>query len=77
MPMGHLLSSLSQSTLTLSRHYAGAFHAVAARRTKNQGRKGDSVEEENKEEKGEKEDKEDKEEDEETNQSASLSGWCD
>jgi hypothetical protein len=45
MPMGPLLSSISQPTWSLSQHYAGAFHAVAARRTKNQGRKGDSVEE--------------------------------
>jgi hypothetical protein len=40
MPQGHSLSSLSQSTLSLSQHSAGAIHAVATRRTKNQGRKG-------------------------------------
>jgi hypothetical protein len=37
---GHLLSSISQSTLSLSRHSAGTIHAVATKRTKNQGRKG-------------------------------------
>ncbi len=40
MPQGHLLSSLSQSTLSLSQHSADAIHAVAAKRTKNQRRKG-------------------------------------
>ncbi len=35
-----MLSSLSQSTLSSSQHSAGAIHAVAAKRTKNQGRKG-------------------------------------
>ncbi len=39
-PQGHLLSSLSQSTFSLSRHSAGTIHAVAAISTKNQGRKG-------------------------------------
>jgi hypothetical protein len=39
-PQGHLLSSLFQSTLSSSRHSAGTIHAVAARRTKNQVRKG-------------------------------------
>ncbi len=39
-PQEHLLSSFSQSTLSLSRHSAGAIYAVAAKRIKNQERKG-------------------------------------
>jgi hypothetical protein len=39
-PQGHSLSSLSQSTLSLSQHSAGAIHSVAAKGIKNQGRKG-------------------------------------
>ncbi len=39
-PQGHSLSPLSQSTLSLSQHSASTIHAVAAKRTKNHGRKG-------------------------------------